>query len=132
MAVFKNRETMEMLFGEIWDHLIRETDIGLKMKKAGINILFRFTDPDMVMYIDEKGALFGETAEAQQPVIMESLSGDTAHRFWLNKIDMARALASDQIKAKGSAVKMLQLLPLLKQVKDIYPVYCRKYNLPVD
>ena len=132
MAVFKNRETMEMMYADIWDRLMRETDNGRKMKKAGINILFRFTDPDMVMYIDENGVLFGETAKAQRPVIMESLSADTAHRFWLNKIDMTRALASHQIKAKGSAAKMLQLLPLLKPVMDVYPLYCRKYNLTLD
>ena len=132
MAVFKNRETMEMIYGEIWNQLIRETEIGLKMKEAGINILFRFIDPDMVMYIDENGALFGEAAESQRAVITESMSGDTAHRFWLNKIDMTTALASHQIKAKGSATKMLQLLPLLSIVHEAYPAYCRKYNLPME
>ena len=132
MAVFKNRETMERIHGEFWNQLIRETEIGLKMKEAGINILFRFTDPDMVMYIDENGALFGEAAEARRPVITESMSGDTAHRFWLNKIDMTRALASHQIKAKGSATKMLQLLPLLSIVQEAYPAYCRKYNLLME
>jgi len=132
MAVFNDKETMEVIYTEIWTQLTRETDIGLKMKEAGISILFRFTDPDMVMYIDENGALFGEAAEAQRPVITESLSGDTAHRFWLNKIDITRALASHQIKAKGSATKMLQLLPLLSIVQEVYPAYCRKYNLPME
>lgn len=132
MAVFKNREMMEKIYAEIWSQLIRETEIGLKMKEGGISILFRFTDPDMVVYIDEKGALFGEAAEAQRAAITESMSGDTAHRFWLNKIDMTRALASHQIKAKGSATKMLQLLPLLSTVQEAYPAYCRKYALPME
>lgn len=132
MAVFQNRETMERIHGEIWNQLIRESNIGLKMKEAGINILFRFTDPDMVMFIDDNGARFGEAAEAQVPVITESMSGDTAHRFWLNKIDMPRALASHQIKAKGSATKMLQLLPLLSIVQEVYPAYCKKYDLPLE
>lgn len=132
MAVFKNRDTMERIYTELWNQLVRETDIGQKMMKAGINILFKFTDPEMVMYIDENGALFGEAAEAQRPVITEILSGDTAHKFWLNKIDMTRALASRQIKAKGSPPKMLQLLPLLSLVQEVYPAYCRKYKLPME
>ena len=132
MAVFRNRETMEEIYAEIWNQLTRETEIGLKMKEAGISIRFRFTDPDMMMYIDENGALFGKAAEAKKPVITESMSSDTAHRFWLKKIDMTKALASHQIKAKGSATRMLRLLPLLSFVQEVYPTYCRKYNLPME
>ena len=132
MAVFKNRATMEEIYGEIWSHLIHETDLGQKFSDQGISILCRIIDPDMMMYIDQNGALFGIAAEAKRSVITINMSSDIAHMFWLNKIDMPTALASHQIKAKGSATKLLQLLPLLSKVQEVYPKYCRKYNLPLE
>ena len=132
MAAFKNKAMMEKIFGEILNELIRRTELGRQMKDNGISILYKITDLDMLMYIDGYGAVFGKAAETKTPVITNSMSSDTAHKFWLNKIDLPRALASGQIKARGSATKLLQLLPLLSIVKEIYPEYCRKYNLPLD
>ena len=132
MTAFKNKAMMEKVFGEILNKLIRRTNLGRQMKKNGISILYKITDLDMVMYIDEYGAVFGKDAETKRPVITNSMSSDTAHKFWLNKIDMPSALASHQIKAKGSATKMLQFLPLLSIVQEAYPAYCRKYNLPME
>ena len=132
MAIFKNKEMMEEIFGEIWNQLICETELGRKLRDNGISILYKITDPDMVMYIDANGAIFGKAAEAKTPDITESMSSDTAHKFWLKKLDMPKALASHQIKAKGSATKLLRLIPLLSLVQEVYPEYCRKYKLPLD
>lgn len=123
---------MEKIFGEILNELIRRTELGRQMKDNGISILYKITDLDMVMYIDEHGAVFGKDAEKKRPVITNRMSSGTAHKFWLNKIDMLRALASHQIKARGSATKMLRLLPLLSIVKEVNPTYCTKYNLPME
>ena len=123
---------MEEIFQKIWDKLIFETDLGPKLKANGISILYKITNPDMVMYIDEKGAIFGREAETKTPVIIESMSGETIHKFLLKKIDMPTALAQNKIKARGSATKMLTSLSLMNYVQDVYPVYCREYGLPID
>ena len=123
---------MEEIFGKIWNRLIFETELGRKLKDNGISVLYRITEPDMAMYIDENGAVFGQEAEARTPDITESMTSDNIHKFLLKKIDMPQALAQDQIKAKGSATKMLLFLPLLEFVQEVYPEYCRQFNLPMD
>ena len=132
MPYFKDREMMEEMFGELWNRVIHEFGLGKKLKEAGITILYRVSDPDMVMYVDENGPLFGDAAEAKSPVITNAMHSDIVHRFWLKKLNVPKAMALRQIKAKGPVTKGLKLMPLLKPAQDIYPEYCKKYGLPTE
>lgn len=132
MPIFQNQAQVTEMFGDLWRKLIKDTEFGSKLKENGITILFRVSDPDTVMYVDENGPLFGADAEAQVPVITMMMSGDTVHKFWLKKVNIPKALALRHIKAKGPVGKVLQLLPLLKPGYEVYPSYCEKYNLPMN
>ena len=132
MAVFKNAAMMEEIFGEIWTRLINEEGLGEKLKENNLSVLYRIHDPEMVMYLDFEGVLFGKEAEAKKPTVVESMDSDIVHKFWLKKLNVPKALALRQIKAKGPVTKLLQLLPLLKPAQEIYPEYCKKYNLPME
>ena len=54
------------------------------------------------------------------PEVIMSMEADTAHRFWLGKVNVTVALARGQIKAKGPVAKILKLVPL---VKPVFPRY---------
>jgi putative sterol carrier protein len=49
-----------------------------------------------------------------------SMEADTAHKFWLGKVNVTMAMARGQIKAKGPVAKILKLVPL---VKPVFPRY---------
>jgi hypothetical protein len=49
-----------------------------------------------------------------------TMDADTAHRFWLGKVNVTVALARGQMKAKGPVAKILKLVPL---TKPIFPRY---------
>ena len=132
MSVFKDKETTEELFGGLWTKMINETEFGPQLKKSGITILFVVKDPDIVMFVDENGPLFGDEAKAKIPVVTMQMNGDTVHKYWLKKVNIPKALAMRQIKAKGPVNKVLQILPLLKPGQELYPEYCKKYDLPMD
>ena len=132
MAIFQQKETMEEMFGEIWTKLVKETSFGKELKENGISIYFEVTDPSLVMYVDSEGPLFSDQAKAKTPVITLKMSGDTVHKFWLNSLNIPKAIALRQVKAKGPIAKVLQVLPLLKPGKEMYPEYCAKYNLPTE
>ncbi len=53
---------------------------------------------------------FGETE--MEPEVVMSMEADTAHRFWLGKVNVTTALARGQIKASGPVAKILKLVPL--------------------
>ena len=131
MAIFKDMKVVEELFGELWNKMIKETEFGPKLKESDLSILFITEDPEVIMYVDVNGPLFGEEAKAKTPVVTMKMSGDTVHKFWLKQVNVPMALALRQIKAKGPVGKILQILPLLKPGFGIYPDYCKKYNLPM-
>lgn len=132
MAIFEDYKKMQEIFGEIWTDLIKNTNFGNELKKHGISILYIINKPDGVMYIDENGALFDEEAEKKTPVVTMRMSGDIVHKFWLKKLNVPKAIALRQIKAKGPINKVLKLVPMLKPGQERYPSYCKKYNLPME
>jgi putative sterol carrier protein len=132
MAVFNDVEVIRKLFVDLWAHLIEKTEFGPQMREANLSVLFVTKDPDVHMYVDGHGVLFGEEARVKDAVITMSMSGDTVHKFWLKKLNLPKALALRQIKAKGPVPKMLKLLPLLKPGYPLYEEGCRKYNIPMD
>ncbi len=132
MSVFKDKEMAKELFGDLWTKMIKETEFGKKLKESGITILFVVKDPDVTMYVDENGPLFDDEAKAKIPVVTMQMNGDTVHKYWLKKLNIPKALAMRQIKAKGPVNKVLQILPLLKPGQELYPEYCKKYGLPMD
>ena len=132
MPVFQDRAMMEEMFGDIWTKMVTETEFGQKLKENGITIYFVVNDPDVVMFVDETGPLFGDEAKAKTPVVTMKMSADNVHKFWLKKLNIPKALALRHIKAKGPVGKVLQIIPLLKPGQAMYPEYCEKYNLPTD
>src|ERR1019366_2298302 len=45
-----------------------------------------------------------------EPEVIMTMDADTAHRFWLGKVNVTMALARGQIKAKGPVAKILKLV----------------------
>ena len=132
MAIFNDAARMKEIFGEIWTDMIDNTDFGKELKKSNITILFVVNDPDVVMYVDENGPVFDEEAEKKTPVVTMKMAGDTVHKFWLKNLNVPKALALRQIKAKGPVNKVLKILPLLKPGQEKYPSYCEKFDLPME
>ena len=78
---------------------------------------YQHRDPDSTITVrlkdDEPADVeFGETE--MEPEVVMSMEADTAHRFWLGRVNVTTALARGQIKANGPVAKILKLVPLTK------------------
>jgi putative sterol carrier protein len=60
----------------------------------------------------------GQTS--MEPEVVMTMDADTAHRFWLGKVNVTVALARGQMKARGPVAKILKLVPL---TKPVFPRY---------
>jgi putative sterol carrier protein len=130
MAIM-TKETAVELFGDLWTKMV-EGDFGQKLKENEITIKYEVHDPELTMYVDHTGCCFDEEAKPKIAVVLMKMSLDTAHKFWLKDLNVPKALALRQIKAKGPIGKVLQLLPLLKPGQAMYPDYCKKFNVPTE
>ena len=65
----------------------------------------------------------GEDADGIPPLLTFEQDGDTAHRFWLGEVDLAQALARQQLRAIGPLSRAMKLLPHLDPVFPRYRAF---------
>ena len=131
MPIF-TKEVAHDLFGDLWTKMVNETEFGKKLKEDNLSVMFVCTDPEVTMFVDANGPLFDDDAADKTATVTMKMASDTAHLYWLKKLNVPKALALRQIKAKGPVGKILQLMPLLKPGQAMYPDYCKKYGVPTD
>jgi len=131
MSVFKDVNQMYELLEDVWNHAIKETEFGSKLKKYEVNYKFIIKEPNGFLFVDHDQVITGDDANRDAVITME-LSSDTVHKFWLKKIKLPVALATRKIKSKGPIPKVLKMLPFLKPVYELYPQYCEKHGLPIE
>jgi hypothetical protein len=65
------------------------------------------------MVPDEEIIVVCGPCELEAEVVM-SMEADTAHEFWMGRVNLTHALARGDIVAKGPLAKILRLVPLVK------------------
>ena len=123
MAYFKDADEVYAFIGKLFQDLADDEELAPKFRKANTIVQYAYRDPDSVITVelkeDGEGRVdFGETD--LDPEVVMSMDADTAHRFWLGKVNVTVALARGQMKAKGPVAKILKLVPL---VKPVFPRY---------
>ncbi|MDX1352169.1 MAG: hypothetical protein R3254_04095 [Thiomicrorhabdus sp.] len=87
MAVFKDTNHMYEVLGDLWNHVVNETEFGPKLKEFDVSYKFILTDPKGYLYVDHENVITGDEANRDAVITME-LSGDTTHQFWLKKLKL--------------------------------------------
>ena len=123
MAYFKDAQEVYDTIGKLFADLAEDEEMAPKFRKANTIVQYQYRDPESTVTVrlqeDQPGEVdFGETE--MEPEVEMSMEADTAHRFWLGKVNVTVALARGQIKAKGPVAKILKLVPL---TKPIFPRY---------
>jgi putative sterol carrier protein len=130
LAYFKDAQEVYDTIGKLFAELAEDEELAPKFRKANTILQYDYREPDSKITLrlqeDESAQVdFGETE--MEPEVVMSMEADTAHRFWLGKVNVTVALARGQIKAKGPVAKILKLVPL---TKPVFPRY--KAQLEAD
>ncbi|PSR32037.1 MAG: hypothetical protein C7B46_16150 [Sulfobacillus benefaciens] len=125
MPIFSTTEALETVLGGFFERL-RFVEQAYLIYQIGGTMEFVFRKPDArIRWIpqpEEAVAPFAvEYGEATAPVLLTfEQDGDTAHRFWLGRINLQQALARQQVIARGPLSRAMKLIPHLD---EIYPLY---------
>ena len=130
MPYFKDAQEVYDTIGKLFVELSEDEELSPKFRKANTILQYDYREPDstITLRLQEDGPAdvdFGETE--MEPEVVMSMEADTAHRFWLGRVNVTTALARGQIKANGPVAKILKLVPL---TKPVYPRY--KAQLEAD
>ncbi len=123
MAYFKDADEVYRFIGGLFEDLADDDELAPKFRGANTVVQYQYRDPESTITVrlveGEDGRVdVGETD--MEPEVVMSMDADTAHRFWLGKVNVTVALARGQMKAKGPVAKILKLVPL---VKPVFPRY---------
>lgn len=129
MPYFKDVEHLYQILGDFFSKLKDDPEIGPKVIASGLIIQFQYKNPDAIITIHcpNNEIIIGPTEI--KPDVEMSMEADTAHKFWLGKINLMIALTKGEIKAKGPIPKIMKLLPIIKGAYAMYKVYLGEKGL---
>jgi SCP-2 sterol transfer family len=120
---FNDEQEVYQYLGQLFLDLLADEDLAPQFRMANTVVQYRYRNPESQITVklleDEEGQVDLGATQLEPEVIM-TMDADTAHRFWLGKVNVTMALARGQIKAKGPVAKILKLVPL---VKPVFPRY---------
>jgi putative sterol carrier protein len=123
LPYFKDADEVYAYIGRLFEELSQDEELAPKFQKANTIVQYRYREPESVITVSlldgEDGQVDCGDTELEPEVVM-TMDADTAHRFWLGKVNVTVALARGQMKAKGPVAKILKLVPL---TKPIFPRY---------
>lgn len=123
MGRFKDESDVYAFIGRLFQELAVDPELAPKFQRANTTVQYQMSDPTAQITVDlrpEREIRVDLGPSDLDPEVVMTLSADTAHGFWLGKVNITSALARGQVKARGPVAKILRLVPL---VKPSFPRY---------
>ena len=123
MAYFKDDQEVYEFIGKLFEDLTQDEELAPKFRKANTIVQYQYRNPESqitVRMIEDEDSEVDLGSTDMEPEVVMTMEADTAHKFWLGKVNVTVALARGQMKAKGPVAKILKLVPL---VKPVFPKY---------
>ena len=101
MPYFKDEQEVYDYIGKLFQDLAKDDELWSKFRRANTIVQYQFRNPESQITVKMR-----ENEEAQvdlgptelEPEVLMTMEADTAHRFWLGKVNVTVALARGQIK----------------------------------
>jgi putative sterol carrier protein len=123
MPYFKDEQEVYDYIGKLFQDLIQDEELWAKFRRANTIVQYQFRNPESQITVRMQEGVDSQVdlgPSELEPEVLMTMEADTAHRFWLGKVNVTVALARGQMKAKGPVAKILKLVPL---VKPVFPRY---------
>jgi hypothetical protein len=123
MALFKDAQDVYDTIGKLNVDIAADEELGPRFQSANTIVRYELSEPDSAITVR---LCEGEPIEVEfgdsemEPDVTMTMKADTAHGFWLGRVNITVALARGEVKAKGPVAKILRLVPLTKPVFPIY------------
>jgi hypothetical protein len=135
MSYFKDSQECDQILGGFFRKMSEGVagkdpvllEIQRKMAEMGLIVKFVWREPVLSLTLDFTKDPFGVYAndEAINPTATFTLTADNGHRFWHGQINLAKALTTKTIVARGPIPKILKLLPVIEPMYKRYPAYLK-------
>jgi len=135
MSYFKDSQECDQILGGFFRKMsegVAGKDpvlVGIQSKLAEMGLIVKFIwrEPVLSLTLDFTKEPFGVYAndETINPTATFTLTADNGHKFWHGQINLAKALTTKTIVARGPIPKILKLLPVIEPMYKRYPMYLK-------
>lgn len=136
MSYFKDSQECDQILGGFFRKMSEGVagkdpvllEIQRKMADMGLIVKFVWREPVLSLTLDFTKDPFGVYAndETINPTATFTLTADNGHKFWHGQINLAKALTTKTIVARGPIPKILRLLPVIEPMYKRYPAYLKE------
>jgi hypothetical protein len=131
MAIFHSKEELEHILGGFFEELRTVEEADLIYQIGGpVEFVFRHPTHRIEWIPQADGVPYPfrvAYGDPEEPMLLSfEQDGDTAHRFWLGRIDLQQALARQQVRARGPLSRAMKLIPHLDTVYPRYHAYLER------
>jgi len=136
MPYFKDSKECDELLGGFFRKMSEgvaggdEVLIEIQRRLAEISLIVKFVwrDPVLTLTLDFTRDPFTVHVndDTINPTATFTLTADNAHKFWHGQINLAKALTTKTIVARGPIPRILKLLPAIKPLYTRYPAYLKE------
>ena len=123
MGNFKDDRQVYAVLGRLFQDVLADPALAPQVQRLDGVVQFQHRNPNATITIkavkgeDPVVDLGATDLRADVIVVMDA---DTAHAFWLGRVNATLALNKGQIKAKGPVDKVLRLVALVKPIHKRY------------
>ena len=136
MPYFKDAQECDNILGGFFRKMSEDLAgkdpvlVEIQSKLAGIDFIVKFvwSEPELTLTLDFTKDPFSVLINdvSVNPTATFTLSADTGHKFWHGQVNLAKALTTKAIVARGPLPKILKLLPVIVPLYERYPQYLRQ------
>jgi hypothetical protein len=123
MALFNDPQEVYGAFGRLLFDLVNDAEQMGRFQRTGNTVQWVLRRPDAmitVQTVPEVTPQIDLGPTRLRPDVVLTMDAETAHQFFLGELNPTVALAHGQIKTRGPAAKVLELIPLLRPAFDRY------------
>lgn len=129
MSYFNTTEDVKIAIGGLIDRCSTNGEVGPKIRGYDMVIKFSFHNPEYTLIIDGRknvneasyyGVREGSLEDKEEVDIELEMDSDVAHRLFLGKLSITKALMSNLIKYKGNIRPLMRLSSVLSTMQNIY------------
>src|SRR5437660_1982677 len=104
MPNFKDEQEVYDYIGKLFQDLVKDEEMWPKFRRANTIVQYQFRNPESQITVrmrEDEDAQVDLGPSDLEPEVLMTMEADTAHKFWLGKVNVTVALARGQMKRRG-------------------------------
>jgi len=127
--LFKDAEELKKVLGGFFEKASADKEFAKKFAKSKILIRFNYSEPEFSITLDMtdgENIVITYNDKEKKPEVDMNMKADTAHKFWLGKLNLTMAITRKLMVVRGPVPRVLAFIPVLKPTYQMYKDYLKE------